>query len=162
MTETLWNKALKKSGILQNYLKSEQLSQELKEVTGEPGIHALNPDSKDNKGFLSIWMSMASLRKRMSQMEKDLDKFEADIDYLFQKMDGFEDQIEDINGVLYDEQAETAEYIRDLTEKKYKAYQKLLEAQNSNTTQKEIAEELDIDDAALSRFKKDFKDNNIL
>jgi DNA-directed RNA polymerase specialized sigma subunit len=95
-------------------------------------------------------------------MEKNLDEFEEDIDYLFHKMDGVEDQIENINGVLYDKQAETAEYIRDLTEKKYKAYQKLLEASNGDTTQKEIAEELDIDEAVLSRFKKDFKDNNIL
>ncbi|MFB6114704.1 MAG: hypothetical protein ABEK04_00285 [Candidatus Nanohalobium sp.] len=162
MTDTLWDKALKKSKLLQNHLKSKKLAQELEEVIGDSKIHNLTPDSEDNRGFLSLWISMASLRKRASKVEKDLDKFEEDIDYLFQKMDDLEDQIEDINGVLYDEQAETAEYIRNLTAKKYKAYQRLLEARNSDTTQKEIAEELDIDEAVLSRFKKDFKDNNIL
>ncbi len=45
MTDTLWGKALKKSSILKNYLKSEQLAQELGEVTGDSKIRKLTPES---------------------------------------------------------------------------------------------------------------------
>ena len=162
MTDTLWSKALKKSKLLQNHLKSEQLAQELENVTGDSKIRNLNQDSENNRGFLSIWLSMASLRERISEIEKGLNQFEEDIDHLFQEKKSIKEEVDELSGALYEEQKQTAKYIRNLTEKKYKAYQKLLEAQNSDTTQKEIADELDIDEAVLSRFKKDFKDNNIL
>jgi chromosome segregation ATPase len=162
MSDTLWNKALKKSKLLQNHLKSEQLSQELEKVTGDSKIRKLNQDSENNRGFLSIWLSMASLRERISEIEKGLNQFEEDINHLFQEKKSIKEEVDELSGTLYEEQKQTAKYIRNLTEKKYKAYQKLLEARNSDTTQKEIADELDIDEAVLSRFKKDFKENNIL
>lgn len=162
MSDTLWNKALKKSKLLQNHLKSEQLAQELENVTGDSKIRNLNQDSENNSGFLSIWLSMASLRERISEIEKGLNQFEEDINHLFQEKKSIKEEVDELSGALYEEQKQTAKYIRNLTEKKYKAYQKLLEARKSDTTQKEIADELDIDEAVLSRFKKDFKDNNIL
>lgn len=162
MTDTLWKKALKESELLRDHLKSEKLKEELQKITGKPNIHLLNSNSKNNRGFLSIWLSMASLRERVSETEKGIGQLEDDLDHLFQEKKSIKEELDELRGALYDEQKQTAKYIRNLSEDKYKAYQKLLEAQKNSTTQKEIAKELGIDEAVLSRFKKDFKENNIL
>ena len=91
-----------------------------------------------------------------------IESYEEDLEYLFNKSRELQKEIEEIKEQLKDQQAETADYIRQMTDRKYEAYRKLLEVQKTDIKQKEIAEELEMDEAVLSRFKKEFKQNNIL
>jgi hypothetical protein len=162
MTETLWDKVMQKSDILHEHLTSSELAEELEEVTGDPSIYLLDENSRDNLGFITIWMSMATLRKRLTRVEKHVEKVDKDSELLFERTNEQREQIKRISNSFNSRKAETAEYIRNLSERKYNAYQRLLEAQTSDLTQKEIAHELEMDEAVLSRFKNEFKENNIL
>jgi response regulator of citrate/malate metabolism len=102
------------------------------------------------------------LVERLEELEEQIERFQEDLDYIYNRFSRQDTKIENLEEKLLDRKAEMAEYLRGLTDKKFQAYQKLLEAKNSDTTQKEIAEQMDIDEAVLSRFKKDFQKNNLL
>jgi response regulator of citrate/malate metabolism len=102
------------------------------------------------------------ITERLGELEKQFQKFQEDLDYIYDRFSRQDTKIDNIEEEIFDRKAEMAEYIRGLTDKKFQAYQELIEARRDDRTQKDIAEELGIDDAVLSRFKKEFKEKNIL
>lgn len=162
MTESLWKNALEESEVLRKHLQSQEFRDELEKITGKSQISGLEPDSKDNEGVVSIWVSIALLRKRTKETEERVEMFDEDFEYIYDKLRDLEEQMDSFKDKVSDQRAETAEYIRDMTDRKYEAYQKLLESQETDSTQKKIAKDLEMDEAVLSRFKKEFKQNEIL
>jgi chromosome segregation ATPase len=102
------------------------------------------------------------LTERLGELEKQVQKFQEDLDYIYDRFSRHDTRMDNIEEEIFDRKAEMAEYIRGLTDKKFQAYQELIEARRDDRTQRDIAEELGIDDAVLSRFKKEFKEKNIL
>ena len=110
-------------------------------------------------------MDKEQLTRLAKQVKKNKDRvqsFDKDLEYIYDKIREFRTDIENLQTDLDESKAELAEYIREMTDRQYQTYQALLDAQGTDKTQKDVAEELEMDEAALSRLKKEFKQNNVL
>lgn len=105
---------------------------------------------------------LTRLAKQVKKNKERVQSFDKDLEYIYDKIREFRGDIEMLQKDLDGRKAELAEYIRGMTDRQYKTYQALLGAQGTDKTQKDVAEELDMDEAALSRLKKEFKQKNIL
>jgi DNA-directed RNA polymerase specialized sigma subunit len=110
-------------------------------------------------------MDKEQLTRLAKQVKKNKDRvqsFDKDLEYIYDKIREFRTDIENLQTDMDESKAELAEYIRGMTDRQYQTYQALLDSQGTDKTQKDVAEELEMDEAAVSRLKKEFKQNNIL
>lgn len=151
-----WKQAKKRSEDFRKYRGVPYYGSMMNEIAGTRQIF-IRPGDKQN---LSLWVSIAGLNKKLTQIGSD-------IDFIYEvndKVDKMEKKVEELEkGISVDD--ELQQFIAGMNDNQRKIYKGLLEIKKdpeSDLTQRKLAEEVGCNETYISQQKSKFSKIGLL